>query len=44
MYDWQSIEDAILLAARRGEHLRRAMHNRLELATLAENSGETYDP
>jgi very-short-patch-repair endonuclease len=44
MYDWQSIEDAILLAVRRGEHLRRAMHNRLELATLAENSGETYDP
>jgi very-short-patch-repair endonuclease len=32
LYDWQSVEDAVLLAARRGDHLRRAMHDRLGLA------------
>lgn len=32
LYDWASIEAAILLAVRRGDHLRRAMHDRLGLA------------
>ena len=32
MEDWTSVEQAILQAVRRGEHLRRAMHRRLQLA------------
>ena len=32
LYDWKSVEDAILLAVRRGDHLRRALHDRLGLA------------
>lgn len=32
MYDWPSVEAAILAAVRRGEHLRRAMHRRHGLA------------
>jgi very-short-patch-repair endonuclease len=32
LYDWASIEAVILLAVRRGDHLRRAMHDRLGLA------------
>jgi very-short-patch-repair endonuclease len=35
MYHWQAVEDAILLAVRRGDHLRRAVHKRLGLAQLA---------
>lgn len=34
MYEWDSVEEAILLAVRRGDHLRRAMHDRLGLAIL----------
>jgi very-short-patch-repair endonuclease len=34
MFDWESVEDAILLAVRRGEHLRRALHERLGVASL----------
>jgi very-short-patch-repair endonuclease len=33
MFDWQSIEETILLAVRRGDHLRRGIHRRLGLAT-----------
>jgi very-short-patch-repair endonuclease len=32
MYDWPSIEDAIMQAVRRDDHLRRGMHDRLGLA------------
>jgi very-short-patch-repair endonuclease len=32
MFDWHSIEDAILTVTRRGEHMRRGMHARLGLA------------
>ena len=32
LYDWKSVEDAILLAVRRRDHLRRAFHDRLGLA------------
>jgi very-short-patch-repair endonuclease len=32
LYDWKSVEDAILLAVRRRDHLRRAIHDRLGLA------------
>jgi very-short-patch-repair endonuclease len=32
MYDWDSVETAILDAVRRGEHQRRAVHRRLGLA------------
>jgi very-short-patch-repair endonuclease len=34
MFDWESVEEVILLAVRRGDHLRRAMHYRLGLASL----------
>jgi very-short-patch-repair endonuclease len=32
LYDWKSVEDAILMAVRRADHLRRAVHERLGLA------------
>ena len=32
MFDWSSVEAAILEAVRRGEHMRRGMHRRLGLA------------
>ncbi len=38
MHDWQSVQDAILLAVRRGDHLRRGMHERLELAVTVDQT------
>jgi very-short-patch-repair endonuclease len=32
MYEWESVEAIILQAVRRGDHLRRGIHNRLGLA------------
>ena len=34
MFEWPTIEVAVLEAIRRGDHLRRAMHDRLGLATV----------
>lgn len=38
MYEWDAVQDAILLAVRRGDHLRRGAHERLELAVTVDQT------
>jgi very-short-patch-repair endonuclease len=38
MFDWASIEEAILMAVRRGDHRWRGMHRRLGLARLLDEA------